>query len=145
MKLSILHGSSEIGGSCFKLTSGRNTIIIDMGMPLYDKEGKPFDKKNAKTVLPAVPGLYNKPYVDAILVSHAHADHYGLVSYSAKEIPIYAGKGTSDLIMISQLLDINKIENLRFVEIQAGQNFKIGDFEITPYMMDHSAFESMAF
>ena len=145
MKLSILHGSSEIGGSCVKLTSGRNTIIIDMGMPLYDKEGKPFDKKNAKTVLPAVPGLYNKPYVDAILVSHALADHYGLDSYSAKEIPIYAGKGTSDLIMISQLLDINKIENSRFVEIQAGQNFKIGDFEITPYMMDHSAFESMAF
>ncbi len=145
MKLAILRGSSEIGGSCVKITSGESSIIIDMGLPLYDKNGKRFDKKQAATVLPDVPGLYTKPYVDAILISHAHEDHYGLVYYSSKEIPIYAGRGTRMLMGISGILYGNKIPDSRFYEIKDREPFKIGPFEITPHIVDHSAYESMSF
>jgi ribonuclease J len=145
MILSILRGSSEIGGSCVKITSGDTTIIIDMGMPLYGKDGKPFDKKQAKTVLPDVLGLYNKPYVKAILVSHAHADHYGLVSFSAKGISVYAGQGTQKLIEISSIINGQNIDASRYHKIQDRQKCKIGPFEITPYIVDHSAYESMSF
>jgi ribonuclease J len=33
----------------------------------------------------------------------------------------------------------------RHQEVKAGQSFQIGDFKITPFAVDHSAFDSMAF
>lgn len=145
MNLSILRGSSEIGGSCVKISSGDKTVVIDMGMPLYDKEGNKFDRRNARAALPGLSGLYARPYVDAILISHAHEDHYGLVSYSADGIPIFAGRGTQALLNISSLINGNKIDNSRFRTISDYQPFSVGPFEITPYLVDHSAYESMAF
>jgi ribonuclease J len=145
MNFSILRGSSEIGGSCVKITSGSTTIIIDMGMPLYGSDGAPFDKRQVRNALPLEPGLYAKPLVSAILVSHAHSDHYGLLSYSSKDIPIYSSKGTRDLIGLSQMLDPIKTDLKRFNVIEDNKSFTIGNFEITPYVVDHSAFDAMAF
>ena len=116
-----------------------------MGMPLYDKDKKPFDKRQARAVLPNVSGLYYKPYVSGILISHSHKDHYGLVSFSANDIQIYAGQGTRKLMEISTFINGLKIDSSRFWEIKDRQKFNINQFEITPYILDHSAYESMSF
>jgi ribonuclease J len=105
MILTIHRGAHEIGGSCIEVAQDGVRIILDLGMPLvepHDKKKK-FDsfsvaKKSVAElitagILPLVQGLYRdtkseKP-PDAILISHPHQDHYGLVDFARKDIPVY--------------------------------------------------------
>jgi len=160
MNLIIHRGTHEIGGNCVELESNGFRIIFDLGMPLVEPRDKKkkFDSfsiggKSASAlissgVLPLVKGLYRgvdseKP-VDALLISHAHQDHYGLTGFLRQDIPVYLGEETSKLIEISDLfLHIKaKIDRPNLFKQKP---FKIGPFRITPYLMDHSAFGANAF
>lgn len=115
MKLTIHRGTKEIGGSCIELASGGTRIIIDLGLPLVDKEGEPFDSNILKgkaiqdligeNILPDVKGLYTSgdQGVDAIFLSHSHQDHYGFLRYIHPDIPVYMSQGAKALIEISAL------------------------------------------
>ncbi len=52
-----------------------------------------------------------KPYLDAVLLSHAHADHYQYISYLDPEIPIYCSPITK--VMLQAISDVSRsgIEN----------------------------------
>jgi ribonuclease J len=97
--------------------------------------------------LPSINGLYknDNPQLDAILLSHPHQDHYGLLSYVHPEIPIFLSKGCKKLIMISHFFGQTacKLENAKTVE--SWKTFQIGDFKITPYLVDHSGFDALAY
>lgn len=94
MKLLIHRGSHEIGGSCVEVqaTSG-SRILIDFEMPLQDSTGLDFNERylEGKSLLNLIDekllfnikGLYpdDIPSVDAVLISHSHKNHYGLLSY----------------------------------------------------------------
>lgn len=43
MRIRIYRGTHEIGGSCVELQSGDSRIIIDLGLPLVEKDGSRFD------------------------------------------------------------------------------------------------------
>ena len=68
MQITIFRGTHEIGGNCVEVRSGSSRLILDVGMPLVDAEGKPFDSKTLRGksvrrllgegVLPKVPGLF---------------------------------------------------------------------------------------
>ena len=101
MKLTILRGTKEIGGSCVELSTANSRILIDFGMPLVNKDrerfvpdilkGKSVEELKKLSILPRIDGLYNgeKKLIDAILISHSHLDHYGFLSYVHPDIPIY--------------------------------------------------------
>jgi ribonuclease J len=156
MQLTIHRGTHEIGGSCVELAAGTTRIVLDVGMPLVDSAREPFDAKamRGKTVedlisegtLPHVSGLFDDaPAPDAILLSHAHMDHTGLLDYSREDIPVYASKGTSKMMLAGSLFaNQTGLDRERYREIEAGKKLTIGDFEITPYAVDHSVFGSMA-
>src|SRR3990167_2246925 len=125
MKLIIHRGTKEIGGTCVELIARNSRIVVDLGIPLVSgKEGQPFDSKvlEGKTakqllnlgILPAVDGLYaeNKPSVNAVLISHSHLDHYGLLRYVHPDIPIYLSAGARELIGISDIFTPNRVGNL---------------------------------
>lgn len=157
MRLIIHRGTHEIGGSCVELQIAKTRILIDFGMPLVDENRKPFDQKSLLSksiaqlkeskILPNVKGLYkDEPKgVDAILISHSHMDHYGLLNYINPDIPIYMSKGAKKLIEISNIFTPNKIGAIIIRIIKDKPALTIGEFTITPYLVDHSAFDARAF
>lgn len=157
MQLIIHRGTNEIGGSCVEIKTDKTRILIDFGMPLVGEKKKLFDSKIliGKTVedlkklkiLPNIKGLYNTEdkALDAILISHSHMDHYGLLNYAHPDIPIYMSHGAKELIEISSIFTPNRIAKLNSLIIKSKRLFTVGDIAVTPYQVDHSAFDALAF
>ncbi|MDD5269928.1 MAG: MBL fold metallo-hydrolase [Candidatus Omnitrophica bacterium] len=131
MQLIIHRGTREIGGSCVELKTDKTRILIDFGLPL-DAE---IQQKPA----------YPKIQPDAILISHSHMDHYGLLSYSHPDIPVYMSQGAKELIEVSNIFTPNKTGKVNVHVVKPKKPFVVGDLTITPYQVDHSAFDALAF
>ncbi|MBT9144959.1 MBL fold metallo-hydrolase [candidate division NPL-UPA2 bacterium Unc8] len=157
MQLIIHRGTQEIGGSCVELSAANSRILIDFGMPLVNKNKERFDPDILKgksveelkelSILPKIKGLYkneNKS-IDAILISHSHMDHYGLLSYVHADIPIYLSEGAKELVDITNLFLHKEVKSFNAKLIKNKETLVIGDFKITPYLVDHSAFDALAF
>lgn len=157
MRLTIHRGTHEIGGNCLEVSSGNSRIILDIGLPLFNEDREPHDtgalrrqtpeELRQRGVLPSVPGLFDDgPTVDAILLSHAHEDHTGLLRHSRADIPIYASVGTSKMMLAgAKFAGQPALPRERHRELASGQPVQIGDFTVTPYSVDHSIYGSQAF
>jgi ribonuclease J len=160
MNLTIHRGTNEIGGTCVELSTKNTKILLDFGTPLMNETGGDFNEKILegqevselikKGTLYPIEGLYNdgtKPRVDAILISHSHKDHYGFLKYANPEIPVYISNGAMSLIDVLNVFIMKEhrvtISNPKTIKDRTP--FTIGDFEITPYIVDHSGFEAMSF
>ena len=153
MKIIIHRGTKEIGGSCVELMTDSSRIMIDFGMPLVDSKKQPFDSKSIagksieelkdKKILPNVKGLYKneKSQIDAILISHSHLDHYGLLDFANNEIPVCISQGAKELVEATNIFLNKNVQLLNTQIIKHLSPFHIKDFKITPYLVDHSAFE----
>ena len=156
MKLIIHRGAKEIGGSCVEIQTDKTRIIVDFGMPLVDTNKEQFDAKKLtgksvnelieEKILPDVEGLYNdqERKIDALIISHAHADHYGFLSYINSDIPVYMSRGSKELIELSGLFTPFKVGQINAQVIKPKQKLCIGDINIIPYPVDHSAFDALA-
>lgn len=159
MNLKIHRGTHEIGGSCVEITDQNSRIVIDIGMPLVKEGGDKFDFKEYKhltgpelikvKVLPDIKGFYdwdtkNKP-IDGLLISHAHMDHYGFLPYINKNIHCYLGEGTKKLIDMTSLFFGFNISLNEHTFVQSGKPLLVGSFKVTPYLMDHAAFDAYGF
>jgi len=143
MKTIIHRGTHEVGGSCIQVMSGNSSIIIDAGLPLSFTQG---DRKDNYLPQPLFNDLLSgKVRPDAVFLSHAHLDHYGLVSFLPSDIPIYCGKTTEKLMELSSLLSPSKNLPLQVTHFQSNKEIKLGPFIITPYLVDHSAMDAYAF
>jgi ribonuclease J len=139
MKICIHKGADQIGGSCIELISQDKRIILDLGLPL-DAE------KNDISLLPKINGLTEKDEsILAVIISHPHLDHFGLLAHINKDIPIIIGAAARRIINTASLF-INKQINLNpnDLSLQSEKTFELGPFSITPYLIDHSAYDSYA-
>ncbi|MBF0430755.1 MAG: MBL fold metallo-hydrolase [Fibrobacteria bacterium] len=156
MNIKIHRGTDEIGGSCIELQSGNSRLLLDLGMPLVDDNRLPFDKRtmNGKTIpelikeklLPDVPGLYDKSQKgpEAILISHPHQDHYGLLQYAREDIPVYLSRGCHALMESSRYFGQTDYQLANITPVVPWEPFQVADFTVTPYLMDHSGFDAFA-
>jgi len=153
MKIIIHRGTHTIGGSCIEIASGGHRIILDLGLPLMGRDGAEIGEKTLKIrsrkngILPNVAGLYHdqEPKVDAVLLSHAHMDHHGLLGHVNPKIPIYLSKGSQTLIEIGNIFYPEKTSIANTRHFEHWKPFTVGPFTITSYLMDHSAFDASAF
>lgn len=104
MELTFLGAVGTVTGSSYLLTSGNNMIMVDCG--LY--QGPPeLEERNY-----AHP-LVNWSEIDAILLTHAHIDHCGLIPRAVKlgfRGNIYAHPATVDLaqILLNDAADVQE-------------------------------------
>lgn len=155
MQITIYRGTHEIGGSLIELMSNKRRILLDAGYPLF-LQGMPIEQGLEKMppdrlldlgVLPAIEGLYfwDEPAFDAIIISHAHIDHYGLIPFINSQIPIYMSLGTKTIIELSQRFKICERYEINSKIFKMYEEFSVAGFSIKPYLMDHSAFDAAAF
>jgi len=157
MRLTVFRGTHEIGGNCVEIATDSARIILDVGMPLFDADGEQFDEKVIRgksvhelleaKILPNVPGLFREgPSPDAILLSHAHMDHTGFLRFTRPEIPVYATKGTSKMMLAGRLFARQvELPRERFRELEAGKPTDVAGFRVTAFAVDHSVYGSVAF
>lgn len=157
MRLTIHRGAKEIGGSCVELEHGGHRLLIDLGIPLVTPGGGEFDIGDhagadgpelvTRGVLPDVTGLYKwqEPGITGVLVSHGHQDHYGFLDFIHSNVPVYLSAGTASLIEINAMFSNRGLPTGRVELYEWPGRFKVGIFEITPHLVDHSCFGAFAF
>src|SRR6185503_2979641 len=103
MELRFLGAASTVTGSQFLLTTKRAKVLIDCGM----FQGNPNETEHNRAPL-----AYDAATIDALLLTHAHLDHCGLIPYVVKQgmqAPIFATAGTVELTAVV-LLDSGKLQ-----------------------------------
>jgi metallo-beta-lactamase family protein len=103
MELHFLGAATTVTGSQFLLVTKRAKVLIDCGM----FQGNPHETQHNQ-----VPPDYDPAEIDAMLLTHAHLDHCGLIPLIAKRglrAPIFATAGTVELAAVV-LLDSGKLQ-----------------------------------
>lgn len=138
MRVCIHRGTKEIGGTCVEIESSRKRIVLDIGLPLNSE----LDEVD----LPSVEGFLNTdPSLLGIFVSHAHLDHYGLANKLKSGAPFYIGADAKKIINAARLFVPGGFEIKNSIDLKHRKTIKLGPFTVTPYLVDHSAYDAYAF
>lgn len=182
VKLTFYGGIEEIGGNKILLEDKDTKIFLDFGMS-FGRRGKYFEEfltpRAANGIgdfldlnlIPNIGGIYRedllehqgikpeKPDVQGVLLSHAHADHANYISFLHEDIPIYCGKTCKYILeavkeqarreIENEVLDYKKRpifkSNYRdppvkrtFNTFRTGDKIKIDALEIEPIHVNHS-------
>ncbi|RLA94864.1 MAG: MBL fold metallo-hydrolase [Deltaproteobacteria bacterium] len=143
MKIKIHRGAREVGGSCVEISGKLSTILVDLGLPLdFNRE------ETTESYLPdSVRSLFHHSgkSITGVLLSHPHLDHYGLAGELPPDTPVYCGRASWDLMKATVQFSLNNYSLPEVRHFNDREKFKLGEFTITPYLMDHSAFDSYSF
>ncbi len=106
IRVSFLGGARQVGRSCLFLQTPESRVLLDCGIDVAnDNEAYPFLEAPE----------FNIKELDAIIVSHSHLDHSGLIPYLFKfgyRGPVYCTAPTRDVMALLAL---------DFVKIQRGE------------------------
>lgn len=156
-----IYNGNQIGGCITIISTRQAKIVIDYGEQL------PGSRNTSNYEID-----WEKEQVDAVLFTHYHGDHIGRFHEIPETVPLYMGsvmrkvmqtiaKYLKDEKSCHILQDDNRIREIKAdkdveteeikagtdfeikdVKIKAGKVFPIGDMKITPYMVDHSAYDA---
>ena len=138
MRARIHRGATEVGGTCVELETEGHRLVLDVGLPLATDQGQ-------EVPLPRVSGLTGgDTSIAGVVLSHAHPDHYGLVDRIGPEVPIYAGSATVRILREAAFFTRSGAEITVAGELRDRAPLQLGPFVVTPFLVDHSAFDSYA-
>ncbi|SRR6266511_1044732 len=136
MRARIHRGAHEIGGSCVEVESAAgDRIVLDVGAPLATAEGE-------EPVLPQVSGFVEAaPSLHAILITHGHQDHWGLVDRVLPEVPLYMGEAAHRILKEAAFW-VSGLTREPAAFFHHRVPLHIGAFRVTPLLSDHSAYDA---
>lgn len=155
----VIHrGADEIGGICIEVAADDGTrILLDLGMPLHDEHGDDYPPDTAQSptaelvrdgVLRDIPGLYaddpTAPRFAAIVLTHAHLDHYGLAHHAHPDTPVYASGGTLALLEVGRVFFRDAAQPTDIRPLPGDGPLRLGPFTLTDIPVDHAAPDSRA-
>jgi len=143
MNITIHRGTREVGGSCIEISSSTTSILCDFGLPLSFEFGEDMDSVLPEPLYSEIIRGHKK--IDAVLLSHAHLDHFGLMGKLPRHIPIYMGAATARQVQFIERFTPNKVGQINSRPFNDRNVFHIGDIQITPYLVNHAAFDSYGF
>ena len=127
---SLASGSS---GNCIFLGTESTSVLIDSGISgKRTEEGLRLAGHTGKDL-------------DAILITHEHADHIQGLGVMARKlgIPVYLTQGTKDAL--KRMSFLGEIPDGLFHVIRADEPQKIGDMTVLPFAISHDAAEPVGF
>ncbi|MBO5313575.1 MAG: hydrolase [Clostridia bacterium] len=129
LEVNILRGEENIGENLIEVSDGKNIILIECGAALNPTEKT---KEIEQRVLAT--------HYDAIIISHSHLDHAGLLKSEVNTDAIYMGKSTYELLCFTDTICLQNRNRVRLFE--NNESFLVGEIEMKPYLCDHSAYDS---
>ena len=154
-KLTFYGGVGEIGGNKILLEDRDTKILLDFGMSFAERRrfySDPWLSPRNESellelgILPHLEGVYRfdeeETKLDAVMLSHSHADHARYISFINRKIPVYCGETTKTILeglAETRLRDFETdISGIDFRTFRTGTKIKIKDIEVEPYHVDHS-------
>jgi len=133
LTVTVHRGTQQIGGSCIEIAhpSGER-LILDAGRPLDAPDG-------ATGLLPA---SLDRSRPAAVLISHPHQDHWGLVDELPAQWPVHIGASAAKLIAVTAGVTRRPVARAFNTWPRRSRSFAIGSFRVTPFLTDHSAFDA---
>ncbi len=98
IRLSFLGGARQVGRSCILLQTPNSKILLDCGIDVASQGSDKFPSFNVPE--------FDIANLDAVIISHAHLDHVGLVPYLYKmgyKGPVYMTIPTRDIAALVSL------------------------------------------
>jgi ribonuclease J len=145
LRVCVHRGTQQIGGTCVELESQGARLLLDPGLPL-DADPTVDDTTG---LLPDVAGLRSSDAgLLGVVVSHGHADHWGLVSHAHPALPIAMGAATRRIMRAAAPF----VPNPAAFATDGDDPYvladriplHIGPFTVTPFLVDHSAYDAYA-
>jgi len=140
IKITPLGGLGEIGGNICVFETETSAIVLDVGMSFPSE-----DMHGVDILVPDFSYLRQiKKKLAGIIISHAHEDHIGAISYLFKEMqcPLYATP--LPLGMISNKFDEHGLKAYKkyFRPVEKRKIYKIGEFEVEWIHITHSIIDA---
>ncbi|QIR76090.1 ribonuclease J [Sulfurospirillum diekertiae] len=140
IKITPLGGLGEIGGNICVFETDTSAIVLDVGMSFPSE-----DMHGVDILVPDFSYLRQiKKKIAGIIISHAHEDHIGAVSYLFKEMqfPLYATP--LPLGMLANKFDEHGLKAYKkyFRPVEKRKIYKIGEFEIEWIHITHSIIDA---
>lgn len=138
MRICIHRGAKEIGGTCVEIESHGKRIVLDIGLPL--------DSSNPDEIqLHPINGFMTPDEsLLGVVISHPHQDHYGLAHRLPEETPFLIGKAAEAILDAAALFSPAGLKLKNVKHLVDRTPIVLGPFTITPFLVDHSAYDSYA-
>lgn len=135
----IHRGAEHIGGSCVELACAGARILLDIGKPLDANEV-------SLSLLPPVNGICGAldPSLLAVVISHGHIDHWGLAPLVEGRVRYAMGAATQRILKAAAPFLPQGFAPEGAMELSDRRALEIGPFKVTPYLVDHSAYDAYA-
>ena len=138
MRVCIRRGADQIGGTCIEIESAGSRLVLDIGQPLDSPDAQSAD-------MPQVSG-FEKGDVSllGVVLSHPHLDHYGLAFRLPRTITFLMGEASERILAAAAVFTPSGGTFDHVIHLVNRKPIELGPFLITPFLMDHSAYDSYA-
>ncbi len=126
--LTFLGAAQRVTGSCYLLETPNASVLMECGIRQGNDRKKGKDQDNFMLPDSLVPSQ-----LDAVIISHAHLDHSGLIPLLTKQGftgPIYCTQATADLLPI-MLMDAASLQRSE-IERKNRKRIRAGKKPLTP-------------